>query len=402
MTMKCEGEFLMTHINGIVVFGDPIENALEQMKIIAQSAEKTALMADHHLGYSMPIGGVAAYSNIVSPSGVGYDIACGNKAVRLDVPSEAIQDRLEDIMDRINSEVSFGVGRNNPEPVEDPLFDDDTWAIPAVSRLKDLARRQLGTVGGGNHYVDIFKDETGYVWVGVHFGSRGFGHKVATYYIQRGGGKNGVHAPPVLFEADSAMGREYLAAMHLAGRYAYAGRDFVCAGVAGIIGGTVIDEVHNHHNYTWKESHFGKEYYVVRKGATPAFPGQRGFVGGSMGESAVILRGRDSPESRAALYSTVHGAGRVMSRRQAAGKTRKKKGRKVQVAEGAVTRDMMLDWMKRSRVVLRGGSVDESPHCYKRLADVLEAHGDTIEIEHRLYPLGVAMAGSHIYDPYRD
>ena len=132
---------------------------------------------------------------------------------------------------------------------------------------------------------------------------------------------------------------------------------------------------------------------MVRKGATPAFPGQRGFVGGSMGDNSVILEGVDSPSSQAALYSTVHGAGRVMSRSHA-------KGRRGE--EGAVSKEQMHKWIKRMNVSLRGADVDEAPHVYKRLHRVLEHHAESVKILHTLTPLGVAMAGGDIRDPYKD
>lgn len=177
--------------------------------------------------------------------------------------------------------------------------------------------------------------------------------------------------------------------MKLAGRYAYAGRDWVCERVARIIGADIVEEVHNHHNFAWEEEHFGETYWVVRKGATPAFPGQKGFVGGSMGDISVILEGTDSDESAASLYSTIHGAGRVMSRTQAAGRKRYKKGRITRLKEGQISREMMLTWIGEHGVELRGAGTDESPHCYKRLPDVLDAHQGTIRVLHTLQPIGV-------------
>lgn len=391
------------------IFGEPLQNAVEQMEVIAETAVETALMADHHLGYSMPIGGVAAYRDKVSPSGVGFDIACGNKAVLTSATEEQIAPVIGELMDSIYHDISFGVGRKNPDPVDHELFTDDpAWAIDSVSELHDLARGQLGTVGSGNHYVDVFVDERGRVWIGVHFGSRGFGHKIATHFLRAAGGKDSINAAPTLIDADSDLGQEYVAAMKLAGRFAYAGRDYVCAKVAEIIGTEIVDEVHNHHNFAWLEEHNGEKLWVVRKGATPAFPGQRGFIGASMGEDAVIIEGVDTDTNRQALRSTVHGAGRVMSRTQASGKKKWKRvdpdkpKQLVQVSEGEISREMMLDWVTKAGVELRGAGTDESPHCYKRLPEVLEAHGDSIRILHTLRPIGVAMAGSDEFDPYKD
>ncbi|MBX3015631.1 MAG: RtcB family protein [Caldilineaceae bacterium] len=328
---------------------------------------------------------------------------CGNKAVQLDVEASEVRPFIKTIMDDIWKHISFGVGRKNAEEVEHALFDDDpAWDIPAVRKHKQLAREQLGTVGSGNHYVDIFVDEQEKVWIGVHFGSRGLGHHIASHYIKAGGGKDGMNVEPVVLPVASPLGQEYIAAMQLAGRYAYAGRDWVCQKVAQIIGAPIVDEVHNHHNYAWIERHGEHDLWVVRKGATPAFPGQRSFVGGTMAEPAVILEGVDSEEAKAALYSTVHGAGRVMSRTRAAGKKKWIKGRPVTVQEGEVSRKMMMNWVREAGVELRGAGTDESPHCYKRLDEVLTYHRASVRIRHTLTPIGVAMAGENEFDPYKD
>ena len=398
-----------TEIEGVPVWGEPLDNAVRQIVNCARSAEHTALMADHHLGYSMPIGGVAAYRDAVSPSGVGYDISCGNKAVLLDADPDLVTSEIAAVMDEIWETLSFGIGRKNDEPVEHQLFrDDPAWDIEAAGRLKSLAQGQLGTIGSGNHYVDLFLDEERRVWCGVHFGSRGLGHKLATHFIRAGGGKEGIDVDPVLLGTGSQLGQEYVACMKLAGRYAYAGRDWVCAKVASLLRCNILDEVHNHHNFAWEEEHFGEKLWVVRKGATPAFPGQRGFIGGSMGDISAIVEGVDGEESARSMYSTVHGAGRVMSRTAAAGKRRWKRarrraGKKQRRAEGgAISREMMMDWVSREGVELRGAGTDESPHCYKRLPEVLEYHSAGIRILHTLKPIGVAMAGADEYDPFRD
>src|ERR1700676_5301876 len=239
-----------------------------------------AICADGHLGYAQPVGASVAYLDQISISGVGYDIACGNMAVKLDMPYTAIKDSILSIMNRIRGEISFGTGRVNDERVEHELFDDDeAWKASGREDFKSKARAQLGTIGGGNHYVDIFEDDAGLTWIGVHFGSRGLGHSTAKMYIEAAGGKDGVNVAPAVVGDKTELGIRYLAGMELAGRY---------------VG-------------------------VVRKGATPAFPGQQGFVGGSMGDDAVIIEGTTAPSSQALrlLYSTVHGAGRLFGRKEA-------------------------------------------------------------------------------------
>jgi tRNA-splicing ligase RtcB len=405
----------MQIIDGIPVFGEPLENAVEQMRNVKEhGAFATALMADHHLGYSQPIGGVVAYKDQVSPSGVGYDIACGNKAVLTDIEGEWLRQRIDPIMDEIWKTFKFGIGTTNEERPEAECLDvHHGWDVPFVSKLKDLAASQLGTVGGGNHYIDLFTDNLDRVWIGVHFGSRGLGHKIATEYVKRAGGKQSMDAEPALLHENSEDGKEYLYAMHLAGEYAYAGRDWVCSRVAKILGAEILDEVHNHHNFAWLEKHWGEYIWVVRKGATPAWPGQRGFVGATMAESSVILEGVEAPESEHAMYSTVHGAGRAMSRMEAAGKAKWVRnpdwkeggpGRKKiykRIREGEISDEERLQDVRDAGVELRGSGNDEAMRAYKRLDEVLHAQGSTIRILQTLKPVGVAMAGSKIRNPQK-
>ena len=385
------------------VFGQHDEATLRQIEnCIDAGGERGVLCADGHKGYAQPIGGVVAYKDKISLSGVGFDIACGNLAILTDAKSSDVAPKIKSIMDDVVRDISFGIGRKAKTRVDHELFDDEAWKIAPISGLKEIARDQLGTVGGGNHYVDIFADEQDRVWVGVHFGSRGLGHKTATHFLKAAGGKDGMDVPPTVVSVNSEIGSDYLTGMGLAGKYAYAGREAVARHVVReILEAKILDEVHNHHNFAWREKHNGEEFWVVRKGATPAFPGQRGFVGGSMGDDAVIVEGIDSSESREALYSTVHGAGRIMSRTAAKGRF-ERVGKKRIRRDGLVRHDEMLKWVADRGVELRGGDVDEAPQAYRRLPDVLAAHAGTIRILHTLRPLGVAMAGRDIVDPYKD
>jgi tRNA-splicing ligase RtcB len=428
----------------IAIFGDHEENTLQQIRKAAEPDDvaQAVLCADGHLGYAVPIGGVVAYRDSISPSGVGFDIACGNKAVLTDAHAPDVRANIGRIMDDIWKTISFGIGRKNDEDVDHALFDDPAWTIPIAHTLKQKARNQLGTVGSGNHYVDILEDENERIWIGVHFGSRGFGHDCAKFFLEECGAKDGMDVDPAVIRADTSLGDDYITCMELAGRYAYAGRDWVCERVRRILGATSVYEVHNHHNFAWREEHNGQALWVVRKGATPAFPGQQGFVGGSMGDISVIIEGVENEDAKHSLYSTVHGAGRVMGRRKAAGKVKNvakwrcqdyrkcdymaakgghhkveggptpkcpKCGHKLRleqmesiVTPGLISRQMMDDWIKPMGVELRGAGTDESPHCYKRLPEVLAQHSDSIKILHTLKPLGVAMAGPDIVDPYKD
>ncbi len=396
------------------VFGQHDELTLAQLADVASRAERAALMADGHKGYVMPIGGVAAYRNAVSVVGVGFDIACGNAAIRTDLDVAGFDRReLVGLADEIARTVSFGVGRSNraeDAPVDHPLFRSDAWSLlPAEARVQlwTKARAQLGTVGSGNHYVDVFADELGRVWVGVHFGSRGLGHTIASGFLALAQGRKwGVRVPEkeALLDLSTPLGNDYWHLMNLAGEYAYAGREWVARKVVEVLGGTEQEMIHNHHNFAWSEEHDGEKYIVVRKGATPAFPGQRGFVGGSMGDNSVILEGSpaNSDEQRAALYSTVHGAGRVMSRTQARGKM-KGWGRNARiVSPGLISQEMLDQWLESRGVILRGGGLDEAPQAYRRLPEVIGAQGDTVRVLHDLKPLIVVMAGASEFDPYKD
>lgn len=438
------------------VFGVHDERTKEQLTrcVEAERGAIGVLCADGHVGYSMPIGGVVAYRDFVSPSGVGFDIACGNMAVQTNIMAEHLTpDTRRRIADEIQKRVSFGVGRKNNEPADSPVLDRILESpVKEQAALASMAAQQLGTVGSGNHYVDVFSDEAGVVWIGVHFGSRGLGHKTATGFmrIAQGGtfdsgpGEGGMDAPPLLLNIHEPSGQDYIEAMTIAGEYAYAGRQAVVQKVLDIIGAHAVWTVHNHHNFAWKETHDGIEYWVVRKGATPAFPGQWGFVGGSMGDISVVLRGIESDESKAALYSTVHGAGRVMSRTQAAGKQKwmkakwqcgnyrncdftapirefergrgnerpkcpkcgahlNRQGQSVErVGTGLVDFDAEKAKLVAKNIVLRGAGADEAPPVYRSLSTVLDAHADTIEVKHTLTPIIVVMAGGDEFDPYKD
>lgn len=399
--------------NKLTIFGKEIidDKTIEQLKNCLLGDSIGAITADGHYGYNHPIGGAVAYKNHISVSGVGFDIACGNKAVKTSVKWEDIQKDISSIMDKVVSKISFGVGRPNKKRVEHAVLDRIKNAnFEPQRKLYDLAYEQIGTVGSGNHFVDLFIDQEGFMWIGVHFGSRGFGHKTATGFMSIAQGmqfgdkakQGSMDDKPILLDINTYEGQAYIEAMTLAGDYAYAGRDLVVENVLSILGNPeVLFSVHNHHNFAWKETHFGEEYWVVRKGCTPAFPDQYGFIGANMRDQSVIIKGVDSELSKDGLYSTVHGAGRIMSRTQAAGKRKWVKGKPVRVAKGEVDFDQVKEEL-RGKVELRGAGADEAPQCYKSLKEVLEYQGDTIEVINYLTPVGVAMAGSDEYDPYKD
>lgn len=410
------------------LFGDPLdERAVAQIENVMadERAVAGALMADHHLGYSMPIGGVVAYRDAISPSGVGFDIACGNKAARTDVLMADIETAVPRLMETIQHGIEFGLGRRNKTPVDHELFDSPVWS-EFEPELKQKAREQLGTVGSGNHYVDLLVDDEGYVWVACHFGSRGFGHTVASGFLAVAAGKSfgdrvKESEDPAVLDIGTPAGDTYVEAMRLAGAYAYAGRNHVVEQVLDMLGANATFSVHNHHNYAWPEDGL----WVVRKGATP-LELEPAFIGGSMGDISVIVRGTSDVgnahenddhvygvEDIGALGSAPHGAGRVMSRTKAAGRFRKVKEMrkredgteyefKKRVREGG-----LIDWpvvrqdLHARGITVLGAGPDEAPGVYKGLEDVL-SHHPNVEILHRLHPVGVVMAGDDVFDPYKD
>jgi tRNA-splicing ligase RtcB len=218
--------------------------------------------------------------------------------------------------------------------------------------------------------VDVFEAEhDGSIWLGVHFGSRWLGHRIASHYTKLAGGKMGSMSSPQSWRQNPISAANIWSQWIWPGLYAYAAREWVVHTIVrDFMHAGITDAVHNHHNYAWKEQVGGAEQYVVRKGATPLYPGQRGFVGGSMGDISVILQGKQEGMEAGLLNSTIHGSGRVMSRTQAAGKSLWVKGRKV----------------------------------YRPLRSVLSAHQDTFDIETVLLPRIVVMAGSGEHDPYKD
>lgn len=421
----------------LLTFGPVDDNVHLQMQncLAVEDESIGVLCADSHLGYAAPIGSVIAYRNLISPSNVGYDIGCGNLAVRTNINADDLD--IKRVMDEVWATVSFGVGRNNATKVDHPIIDRIAHSpIKAQRDLYQSAQNQLGTVGSGNHYVDLFKDIFNNVWIGVHFGSRGFGHKTCTWAMEEANyNDNDMMSAPCVIDIHTPLGSDYIEAMDIALAYAYANRETVVNQVLGILGATTNFSVHNHHNAAWLEQHNRENVWVHRKGATPALPGQYGFVGSSMGEPSVILRGLESDLSRQALYSTVHGAGRAISRKKAAGKTKRVKTYRcktegcrndmvypsspthcrwcqkdtmykftetVQVSPGLVNYGEWLTKLSKEGIEIRGGGADEAPECYKRLNDVLKYHEGTVEIVHTLFPIGIVMASKDIEDPFRD
>src|SRR5256886_10843853 len=276
------GSFLLPVEAKTKSFGEHDPATLKQIETcVATGCGRVVISADGHKGYAQPIGGVVAYKDKISLSGVGFDIACGNLAILTDAKREEIAPKIDKIMDDVVREISFGIGRKSKTRVEHELFDDPAWQLKPIGDLKSTAAEQLGTVGGGNHYVDIFADEQERIWVGVHFGSRGLGHKTATHFLKAAGGRDGMDVPPTVIDEKSEIGHDYLAGMHLAGRYAYAGREAVARhGGENIFKAQNVEKVYKQQKFAWRGEDKREEILGLCERARPAFSGQKRFLWG--------------------------------------------------------------------------------------------------------------------------
>ena len=366
--------------------------AVEQMvnAVMLPVAVSGALMPDAHQGYGLPIGGVLATDNAVVPYAVGVDIACRMRLTILDMPPELLLSERDHLSKVIERETSFGVGATFRKRREHDVLSAD-WTVSPVTRgSKDRAAAQLGTSGSGNHFVELGpltlpQDDLGlkagtYLAIMSHSGSRGTGAAVADHYSKLARLRC-PDLPPELsrlawLTLDSAEGQEYWAAMELMGLYAAANHEVIHREMVRALGATALTHIENHHNYAWKEQHGGRELIVHRKGATPAGEGVLGVIPGSMASPAYVVRGKGS---EASLLSASHGAGRVMSRTQAA-KT--------------------LSWtdanqLLRDRgVTLLSSGIDEVPAVYKDIDEVMDAQADLVEKVARFFPSLVKMAPS--------
>src|SRR2546423_2107427 len=270
-----------------------------------------ALMADAHVGYGLPIGGVLATENAVIPYAVGVDIACRMRLSVYDLPAAQLKRLSEQLVKILHRETKFGTGQEYKTPLEHEVLDEDWSVTPVTRRVFPKARAQLGTSGSGNHFVEwgvltLDKPDLGlqpgqYLALLSHSGSRGAGATVADFYSKLAMDQH-PELPAELrrlawLDLDSQEGQEYWTAMNLMGRYAAANHELIHRKVARNIGAKVMAGVENHHNFAWKEIHGGKEMIVHRKGATPAAVGVMGVIPGSMASPGYALPGPGAPES---------------------------------------------------------------------------------------------------------
>jgi Uncharacterized conserved protein len=349
-----------------------------------------ALMADCHEGFGMPIGGVIACIDTIIPNAVGVDIGCGMCAVQTDLDASAIDtETVRTILNGFRLHIPMGFDHHKEEQSWNGFAHAPDLSI--IQMELSSAKKQLGTLGGGNHFIEIQQGDDGKIWLMIHSGSRNFGYKIAGHYHKKAMAycekhhnglpdKNLAYLPTNTREA-----QEYKEAMEFALVFAHANREFLrrqCMDLMQMITHCqVTGEIDIHHNYAAQETHFGRCVFVHRKGATSARKGQIGIIPGSMGTASYIVRGKGNPES---FMSCSHGAGRAMGRNDA---NRRLTLEEVRTAmKGVVFNDVFDGWKcgKRKKIDL-----SEAPQAYKSIETVMDSQKDLVEIQTKLTPLGV-------------
>ncbi|MEL7162344.1 MAG: RtcB family protein [Bacteroidota bacterium] len=348
-----------------------------------------ALMPDAHHGYGLPIGGVLATEGCVIPYGVGVDIGCRMSLSVYNLPGARAEDDQYRLSGILKQETAFGLRTHKRANDHAVLADETFQLLPLAKQLWGKAAKQLGSSGGGNHFVEFGQvklppdnafglPEGSYLALLSHSGSRGMGAKLAMHYTDLA--MKECRLPKQLkhlawLDLSRDSGREYWAAMTLAGDYASACHDDIHARIGRALGEEALLRVENHHNFAWKDTlPDGREVIVHRKGATPAAEGELGIIPGSMADPGFIVRGRGNA---AALKSASHGAGRQLSRSQ---------------AKNSLTNSGLRDLLAKRNVHLIGGAIDEAPAAYKDIRQVMAGQTELVEVLGEFWPRVVRMA----------
>jgi tRNA-splicing ligase RtcB len=370
------------------------EGALKQMNIAMKLPVTVAgaLMPDAHQGYGLPIGGVLATKNAIIPYGVGVDIGCRMALTVFDIEPEHFYANEAKYKAELIAHTRFGAGagfhgqyKTDHEVLESNVFN----ITPFIKQLHDKAYSQLGSSGGGNHFVEwgiidfaerdeILKIDKGqYLALLTHSGSRGFGATIAGHYTKLA--KTLCKLPNeaanlAYLDMQSEEGQEYWLAMNLAGDYASACHEVIHNKLVKAMGAQVLAKVENHHNFAWKEIWNGEEVIVHRKGATPAGKGVMGIIPGSMTAPGFLVRGKGEVN---AIHSASHGAGRQLSRTKA-----------IQ----HISKTEMDAILKLNEVTLIGAGLDEAPMAYKDINLVMASQRDLVDVVAKFTPKMVRMA----------
>lgn len=376
---------------------EPEEEALVQARNLAALPfifRQVCLMPDTHCGYGMPIGGVIATKNVVIPNAVGVDIGCGMCAVKTDFDSSLITTELLKQIFGGSKEYKGGIRSAIPVGFSHRAKDEE-WSgfdsAPDIKVIQDeinSAKKQLGTLGGGNHFIELQRGSDGYLWFMIHSGSRNFGYKIAKHYNKLAQSlctKWYSNIPPIKGEdglaflpLDTKEGQEYLTAMNFSLDFAYENRKRMIRDIQyciyDILNCGFDKEINIHHNYARLEHHFGNNVVVHRKGATSAKAGEVGIIPGSQGTKSYIVIGRGNEES---FMSCSHGAGRKMSR---------KKARETLSVEDEVKHMESKGILHAMR---HKNQLDEAPSAYKDISIVMDEQKDLVDVVVELEPIGV-------------
>lgn len=380
------------------------EEALKQALNLASHpviAGHVALMPDCHVGYGMPIGGVIACLGTVIPNAVGVDIGCGMVAVETGCPAEKLRDMAlrRKIIDAIKQLIPAGEGNAHRQEQEWEGFEqylDSVGGKSEIHWMDALDRRNLGTLGGGNHFIELQESDAGKIWLMIHSGSRNLGYKIAGHYNKvaiRLNELEHVELPSkdlAFLRANSDEGMGYIRDMQFALAYALENRRRMMASFKQAVGDCLgniefIREINIHHNYAALEKHFGGEFWIHRKGATSAKSGELGIIPGSMGASSYIVEGLGNVES---FQSCSHGAGRRMGRQDAC---RRLSVEECDRAMSGIAFDrwgkLRSKWGKQKDAGLY--DLGEAPQAYKDIDEVINSELDLIRPLVKLHPLAV-------------
>ena len=371
----------------IKIWLDNVEDgAMEQINNISRlpfAFRHIAIMPDCHQGYGMPIGGVLATKDYIIPNAVGVDISCGMRAVKTNMQYVNL-DYLKRAMRKVREEIPVGFKHNNNSNYDAmPEYYTDLFVI---EEEYESASTQIGTLGGGNHFIEFQRDTKGFVWIMLHSGSRNLGYKVARYYniIAKMLNEKWQSKVPKKWDlaflpAESEEGQSYLDEMNYCVKFAKASRKVMMDKIKNIIntelGETKFEEdIDVTHNYARLENHFDKNVWIHRKGAISARLGEIGIIPGSMGTKSYIVEGLGNKES---FESASHGAGRVMSRAKAIKELDLEEQKNILDKQGII------------HGIRHQNDLDEAPFAYKNIKTVMENQKDLVKIVEELSPLVV-------------
>lgn len=357
------------------IFADVLEQeALDQFTSAMQQpfVLQGALMPDAHAGYSLPIGAVVATSGVVVPAWVGYDIGCGMCALPTNYSADAVRVKAKVIFEGIYEAVPVGFSHNTR---------DTAWpggeSLPRSVKMQEIfaknGLRQLGSLGGGNHFIEVGADEADKVWVIVHSGSRGIGHATASHYMRLASGDGKAREGHFGFAVDSAEGQDYIKDMNFCLAFALENRREMMRRIVGVLDAALPGSappdweqlINRNHNHAEQKDGL----WIHRKGATHAEAGMMGVIPGNMRDGSFIVRGKGNPE---ALWSSSHGAGRVLGRKE---------------AKRTLTMESFAETMVGITAMVTDDTLDESPFAYKDIFAVMAQQADMVEVVAHVRPI---------------